>query len=275
MIYKNLLIWILSLTITTIEAANQSVYIYAGNGTSTRSLIQTESAIKPFLNSHYRIEYIFPDQIINDSWEKQTALLIIPGGADIPFTKALNGPGNKKIRSFVENGGAFLGICAGSYYGGNFVDFAKNTPLEVLGERELAFFPGIVRGPTLAPYAYNKESGSRAANILWKGSSGFPLNDTFLLYANGSGHFVDATKASNTTVLATYSMPEELAAIVECKVGNGKAILSAVHFEYNPYLLDSNDSYLQKIIPELKAGNAHRLELVKHLLERLNLKTKK
>ena len=251
--------------------ATQTIYIYTGPGVSKSSLMQTENTMNLFLKSNYFIEHILPEQITYDDWEKQAALLVIPGGADIPYMNALNGVGNQKIRSYVENGGAFLGICAGGYYGGNFVDFAKNTDLEVLGKRELSFFPGVVRGPTLACYDYKSESGARAAKVIWKDSFGFQQNSFFTVYYNGGGSFVDANTKNNTVVLAYYDTEEQEAAIIECQVGSGKAILSGVHFEYDSNLLDTDNEYLKQIIPNLKSEDSKRIQLIQHLLERLNL----
>lgn len=262
------LIFAFLLAFGSVKAANiPTVYIYAGPGVSQSSLSQTEHTMNLFLNSRYSIEQILPEQIIHDKWEEQAALLVIPGGADIPYMNALNGNGNRKIRAYVENGGAFLGICAGGYYGGHFVDFARRTDLEVVGERELSFFPGIVRGPILADYDYRNESGARAAKVVWKGAK----EAHFTVYYNGGGAFVDAGQHSNITILASYDTQGEDAAIVECQVGSGKAILSGVHFEYDPDLMDSDDPYLQQIIPTIKEENSQRLLLIQHLLKRLNL----
>lgn len=267
-----LLIFISSLSLTsTAVFASKIVYIYAGPGVSKNSLEQTEKTINFFLNAYYEIKQISPEQIIHENWEKETALFIIPGGADIPYTIALNGLGNQKIKSYVENGGAFLGLCAGGYYGGDFVDFAKNTELEVQGKRELAFFPGIVKGPILATYDYQSEKGARAAHIIWNDPFTFKENPIFSVYYNGGGYFVDANQKDNIRVLACYDIGEEFPAIIECEVGSGKAILSGVHFEYDPELLDFNNDDLKPIIRDIKNQNDHRLELVKYLLKRLNL----
>lgn len=261
------------LAFVAIEASKtRTIYIYAGPGTSKSSLMQTENTMNVFLKSNYHIKQILPEQIIHDNWEKQTALLIIPGGADIPYLKTLNGAGNQKIRSYVENGGAFLGICAGGYYGGSFVDFAKGAPLEVLGKRELSFFPGVVRGPILADFDYKNESGARAAKVMWKNHSPFQKDSYFTVYYKGGGCFVDADKKNNITILACYDTEGQDAAIIECPVGSGKAILSGVHFEYDPNLMDADNQYLKEIIPAINRENSQRMKLIQHLLERLNLK---
>lgn len=267
-----LFIFFAFLALVSNEAScRQTIYIYAGPGVSKRSLIQTKNTMNLFLKFKYFIKEILPEQIIHEDWEKKTALLIIPGGADLPYMQALNGAGNQKIRAYVENGGAFLGICAGGYYSGNFVEFAKGTHLEVLGGRELSFFPGIVRGPLLAPYDYQSKSGARAATILWIDSFNFAGNSSFTVYYNGGGTFVDAKAKINTTILACYDTDGEEAAIIECRIGTGKAILSGVHFEFDPNLLDAEDEYLKQILPKLKQENSKRILLVRSLLERLHL----
>ena len=47
---------------------------------------------------------------------------------------------------YVKSGGSYLGLCAGAYYGCARVVFEPGTPLEVVGGRELQFFPGTARG---------------------------------------------------------------------------------------------------------------------------------
>lgn len=246
----------------------KSVFIYNGPGVSPESLKHLWFAVSKILPDH-PIEYISPKQVINDSWEEKAAFFILPGGADIPYTQELNGLGNQKIKNYVVNGGAFLGICAGGYYAGAFVDFAKNTSLEVQGERELAFFPGIVRGPILAPYDYQSQKGARAAHLIWADSKGFQKNERFIVFYNGGGCFVGAAHFPNISVLAYYDEEKKLPGIVQCRIGKGIAILSGVHFEYNPFLLDSNDMYLKTIIPLISEDNHHRELLLKHLFDRL------
>lgn len=247
------------------------IYIYSGPGVSQISFLQAKNTVETFFKSNYLVIPIYPEQIINDDWEENTALLIIPGGADLYYCEALNGHGNQRIKSYVECGGKYLGICAGSYYGGNFVEFAKGTAVEVLGKRELAFFSGTVLGPVLAHYDYNNFSGAMAAKILCQCVTGFTKKSELKVFYNGGGFFVDAINTYNTKVLATYDNLNQEAAIIECCMGNGKAILSGVHFEYDPSLLDAEDEYLKEIIPELKKTNKQRLKLAQYIFERLGL----
>ena len=247
----------------------KTVFIYNGPGVSEESLEQVELAVRGKLSSSYAVEQITSMRVINDPWEERAALFILPGGADIPYAQALNGLGNEKIRNYVAKGGTFLGICAGGYYAGKFVDFAKDTPLEVQGERELAFFPGVVKGPVLAPYDYLSQSGARGAQLIWDAEEAFAKGELFTVFYNGGGYFVGASECPDISVLAFYDTERSLPAIIHCRVGCGTAILSGVHFEYNPFLLDSQDPYLEKILPAIFQGNERRECLLTHLLERL------
>lgn len=246
----------------------QVVFLYDGPGISQESLIQTERSMQKALPT-YQIKHITPLQVVSDSWEEEAALFILPGGADLPYVASLEGDGNRKIRDYVEGGGSFLGICAGSYYAGNFVDFALGTDMEVQGERKLSFFPGIVRGPILAPYDYLSNSGAVAAKLQWADSKGLQAGEEVAVFYNGGGYFVDASKHSQITTLAYYDEGYSLPAIIECSVGMGKAILSGPHFEYDPSTLDAKDCHLEKLLPELIKDNESRIALLEHLLSRL------
>ncbi|NGX27331.1 MAG: hypothetical protein K940chlam6_01265 [Chlamydiae bacterium] len=238
------------------------VLIYQDQGVSRESLKHTFCAFETLLGSHYEIQKISAKFLLQEDWEKDTALCIFPGGADVPYMKALKGKGNQKIKSFVENGGAFIGICAGAYYAGDAVEFALNTPQEINEKRELKFFPGVVRGPILAPYDYKTNSGTRAAKIFTRGG------ESLFVFYNGGGYFSQAEQEKNVSILATYE--DGLPAIIECKVGRGIAILSGVHFEYDPELLDNEDVFLKPHIPNIASSNKRRWFFLQSLLSFLH-----
>lgn len=165
--------------------------------------------------------------LINGDWNKRADLLIIPGGRDIPYKNSLNGPGNQKIRSFVENGGTYLGICAGAYYASAFVDFEKGTPLEIAETRELQFFSGRAVGPIygIGAFEYQSERGARTALISFQGT-------TYPVYYNGGPTFQG--DFSNAEIVAAYEdIPDTPPAILRCRIGKGRALLSGVHLETN------------------------------------------
>jgi biotin--protein ligase len=111
--------------------------------------------------------------------------------------------------------------------------------MEVIGSRELAFFPGTCRGCAFKGFKYQSEAGARAVDVkVQKELFVTPdLPETFRSYYNGGGLFVDADKLKNegVEVLANYGGTLEVeggnAAVVYCKVGEGGVILTGPHPE--------------------------------------------
>ena len=222
----------------------KKICLYSGSGVCRVSC----SHLQTLLSQHFPVELIGPSELIEGSWMEDTLLLVFPGGADLPYCRALNGVGNQKISSFVQNGGQFLGVCAGSYYAGSFVEFAKGTDLEVVGKRELAFFPGTVQGPTFSPFQYASTVGARVVTL-----STELLESQVTSFYQGGGHFCG--ESERVRVLARYAEVEsEPAAVVLCSVGKGAALLSGVHFEY-----------------PLKKNNEARLQFIRKCFELLSL----
>ena len=71
--------------------------------------------------------------------------------------------------------------------------------------------------------------------------------------------------------MATYEKEGIFPAIIQVSLGRGKAILSGVHFEYDPEQMNEKDVYLKEIIKKLKTKNHEREKIAEHLLRRLNL----
>ena len=181
--------------------------------------------------------------VLNEPWTTTCALFVMPGGADLGYCRTLNGQGNRRITQFVERGGCYLGFCAGAYYGSGRCEFeVGNKNLEVVGRRELAFFPGVCRGLAFPGFVYNSERGAKAVELkvvkpsFGKGSP----PDHFRSYYNGGGVFVDAPifRHEGVQILAEYTQPLRVdsgkgtAAAVYCKVGDGGVVLSCTHPEY-------------------------------------------
>ncbi len=243
----------------------RSIYIYNDEGVSSNALLHATHTFKAILPASFSIKTIDAKGVIKNDWSRDAVLFIMPGGADLPYAKKLNGAGNHQIKNYVQNGGSYLGLCAGAYYAASEIAFDENGPLEVMGKRELGFFEGKAIGPILAQYDYNSESSARAAKININLNR---LKDATVYY-NGGGYFENADKANNTTVIGYYL--NQKPAIVSVKYAKGQVVLSGVHVEYDAALLDPKDSYLIKLIPELKLSNRNRLALLSEILKHLNL----
>lgn len=210
--------------------ARLRVFVYRGEGVNPFSYRETLGSLIDVLGKYYAVDVIDSSRLRSGDWTTEAALLAVPGGRDVPYDAALRGEGNAQIRRFVEQGGSFLGLCAGAYYGAREVSFAKGGPLEVTAVRELGFYPGIASGPLYDPHAfsYDSEAGSRAATV------SFGERQIFAYY-NGGCSFVDPERYEETVrVVGRYTDATEapLAAAVACQVGRGLAMLSGVHLEY-------------------------------------------
>lgn len=183
------------------------------------------------------------EAIIKEPWTPSCALLVFPGGADLGYCRTLNGVGNRRISQYVERGGLYLGFCAGGYYGSKRCEFevGNKRGMEVVGDRELGFYPGTCRGCAFSGFVYHSERGAKAAEIRVSKTS---LSEgavpaAFRTYYNGGGIFVDAPKFHDRgiEVLASYTddldvdSGEGKAAVVYCKFGDGAALLTSNHPE--------------------------------------------
>lgn len=198
--------------------------------------------LRRLLSPNYAVISVTGETIIKEPWTASCALLVFPGGADLGYCRTLNGEDNRKIKQFIQRGGAYLGLCAGGYYGSSRCEFeVGNKRMEVIGSRELALYPGTCRGCAFPGFVYHSEAGTRAVKLqaektaLPEGS----VPDVFRSYYNGGGVFVDAPKYRDkgVEVLASYAEPlsvdsgEGTAAFVYCKVGEGAAVLTGPHPE--------------------------------------------
>lgn len=113
--------------------------------------------------------------------------------------------------------------------------------MQVIGERELAFFPGICRGGAFPGFVYSSEAGARAAELK-PGKDALNVGTVptvFRSYYNGGGVFVDASRYADKGVEVLANYTEELnvdpgdtaAAVIYCKIGDGAAVLTGPHPE--------------------------------------------
>ena len=217
--------------------------------------------------------------------EERCHLLVLPGGRDLPYCSKLNGEGNTKIREFVKRGGSYLGLCAGGYYGTSSVQFAVGDPvMEVVGSRELKFFPGVAQGPTFPGFQYGSNAGARACSILLHPAAQRLLGkvshsegtSSLALYYDGGGYFTRSeitsppdsahqplSLVSNIEVLASYDVPASGGAAVTDTV-NAPLPDGPVPLPNSPAAVVSSQYGAGKVIltgvhPESSAGNLTEL----------------
>jgi glutamine amidotransferase-like uncharacterized protein len=235
-----------------ISRSNQSTaHTSPGEGTTPTSIKHALFTLRQLLSPTYAVLSLSSSALLTEPWQPSCAALVIPGGADLPYCRVLNGVGNAKIQSYVENGGKYIGLCAGAYYASKTCEFMKgHRVMEVVGDRELRFFPGTCRGLAFNGFRYQSEEGAKAAKLVVnKEVFGKEMEAPAecVSYYNGGGVFVKAEDFADegVEVLASYKDPLDLkdedskAAVILCKVGNGVALLTAPHPEYAIFRVDS------------------------------------
>lgn len=243
------------------------VLLYSDSGVDRHlnKLIASE-----FTKRNYDVEETSSEKLANEPWEEMATLLIMPGGRDIPYHQKLQGIANKRIKAYVTNGGRYLGICAGAYYGSSHVEFDKGGSLEVCQDRELAFFPKIAVGPAygVGTFHYRTESGCNAVPIDYATTN---LTTKAHLFYNGGCYFSGAEKVPGVRILGRYAdlSLDNNAAIILCQVGKGKALLSAVHIEQGVHGLKFDNPYHIRIAAKLKESEKYRQLIFDDLLNEL------
>ncbi|KAL7310217.1 biotin holocarboxylase synthetase [Mucor circinelloides] len=252
-----------------------NVLIYNGNGTSLNAVNQTYTTLKAILGHAYDIMKVDATTLKSEPWEETCSLLVVPGGRDSPYCQDLDGQGTTKIKDYVHGGGHYVGFCAGAYFASKNIEFEKGKELEVVGPRELGFYPGTSRGTMFSGFVYNSEKGARAVSILHQKQS-------FKAYYNGGGYFVRPQEHDQVKVVCTYQDPglcqdeDEVAAVVQCRVGSGSALLFGFHPEYDVSMVDLSDNdNKEQITRELEASLPTCREFLGQLLSDIGLKVKK
>ncbi|KAI9481983.1 biotin holocarboxylase synthetase [Coemansia sp. RSA 989] len=271
--------------------AGLNVLVYSGPGVSLNGHAYLLRTLRQFLGHRYAIITISPETLRTEPWESKAAMLVVPGGRDLPYVAEMNGEINQRIKAWVNKGGRYMGICAGGYYASSRCEFEPGTDKEVIGDRELAFYSGTCLGCAYPEFNYKSEEGARAVEAtvdrsmfrvpesLWRSDP-----KAIRLHYNGGGFFVGA-EDENTKVLVRY--PSDVtnpydrsqqvnspAAIVSCTVGKGIAVLSGLHIEYAwDFLAPSSYTkpYNRNLISLMRNHDAFRRRLFGAILTHMKL----
>ncbi|KAH8887574.1 class II aaRS and biotin synthetase [Thozetella sp. PMI_491] len=267
------------------SARKLNVLVYAGPGSTLESVRHCIYSLRRLLSPNYAVIPITETVLLKEPWAPSCALLVFPGGADLGYCRDLNGAGNKLIAQYVRSGGAYFGFCAGGYYGSRRCEFeVGDKEMEVIGSRELAFFPGTCKGSAFKGFKYHSESGARAARVIVKKdafSGAGTVPDELRCYYNGGGVFAGAEDLTTqgVLVLAEYGDTLDLepevgkAAVVYSKVGDGSSILTGPHPEFAAEILnkETNVPGYADLVDTLAADDSARISFLKACLTKLGL----
>ncbi len=196
--------------------------LYADWGVALNSLWQ----LKRILSPYYVMVTLKAGDIIKKNWPPQMRIFIMPGGADVPYYRKLRGQGCARIRAFVESGGIYVGICAGSYFAATNIYFTCANGRVIKETRELKLFTGCIWGPVFGPYLNKGHTSAKLVPVMVAGQA-------YQAYFNGGGVLEGGARSD---IIGLYQETNQPMAL-QCKVGLGQAILCAVHPEYDATFL--------------------------------------
>ncbi|KAK4048390.1 biotin holocarboxylase synthetase [Microbotryomycetes sp. JL221] len=257
-----------------------NVLVYNGSGVSASSRDHTVSSLKSFLGRRYDVQLVTPRSLKEEPWQDSCALLVFPGGRDLPYVFDLEGEATNRIKRWINEGGKYLGFCAGAYFASSRVEFEVGTPLEVVGDRALSFFPGVCRGTVFPGFDYETESGARQVSVALNRAAfrdAWPQSPSHVhVWYNGGGSFelIDWDGANNAGVeiLGRYdSLDNKPVAGVQIIVGLGKAVLWGVHPEHPSMLEVAPDLEPSQIAERHEDKERRRRGLMRATLTMLDL----
>lgn len=211
------------------------IAIYKGRGVSAHSY----RCLKKLLEERFETVAITASAINAGDLKDYLKAIVFPGGADVPYDRALSDEGINHIRAFVEKGGLYVGVCAGSYFASSAIDFTCADGSKICEARRLKFFNGTVKGPAYATYIESSHASALLVDLKIQ-------DNIYPAYFNGGGHFIAYTPFKDNEILATYA-DTGLPSALQFKVGKGQAFLCSFHPEYN-------NEFLQKAIQAKENG---------------------
>lgn len=254
----------------------KKVLIYKDEGADPFSVACLYSQLSKSLNG---VDVRFVDaKTINNKkdWDKNTIALVLPGGRDLPYAEKLGENGCRNIRKFVENGGSYIGICAGAYFGCQNIEWKNGHKDGFAQSRELSFLKGKAEGPlkNLSPTYKSNYTPASMAQVKWENGE-----TAAIYYHDGPCFYPD----KESEILAEYSSSEKnVIAAVKCNVGKGCAVLCGVHPEITgEQILNEGYEYVHdREIPKdiaaiLKTGEEGRKKFWNQMLTKANLPIKK
>lgn len=194
-------------------------------------------AIKNMLTTSGKTYEEISDSDLNYSTQDFSSLykvILFPGGYAAWYNYFINKTGKERIRNFVKKGGGYLGICAGSYFAVDKVEWGGVTYDDESGY-DLDLFPGTGVGDIkkIADYYAGKwvmyTFNFVNENSILSGYKTVPYSED-IIYLGGPYFKTDKGSESKVTTLATFA-DDGQPGIVSFQYGSGKVVLFGPHPE--------------------------------------------
>lgn len=198
-----------------------SIALYSGRGTDEECLRATQNMLEW---TGYRVTRIEAPAINSGALDTFDALCV-PGGNMYQYAEDISARGKNNIRSFIERGGGYVGICGGAYLAASEVVWRG----EQLAMTPLRLYQGSAVGPIKEIFLY-PEYGMCQVNIT---PSGHPIaqsepDSMWVLYYWGPA--LNPVPDAPVDVLGSYEIGGR-PAMLAFGYGSGRVFLSGVHPE--------------------------------------------
>ena len=234
----------LRVTLTALETPIRNILIYNGPGVYGESVSKL-MRLFGYVKGPWEISEVGQQEVCPEKWIPSETLFILPGGKAGEYDEHL-GEQIAKLKRFVKEGGFFFSVCGGSYFASKQTIYQLSTVECLEKTRALGFFKGVAKGPLIPSHTDDICFHHGALQVRWKETA-----RKAPVLISGGGAFIPTEKSRNYEVLVSYDdplVPQELsAAVVKCKVGKGRAILSNLHLGY--HASDINVAVYEKFFP--------------------------
>ncbi len=207
------------------------VGVYAGIGSWDENVL----VLKHFLNKYGYEWSLFDENVaVASDLNELFDLVWFPGGFAAEYSYYINNHHN--IRLFIDNGGIFVGSCAGAYYAADILRWLfteDNQPLII--DYPLKIFDGIATGPLLGLINW----GDKASINLDAGHSANSGFEEMITMYYLDGPYFEPYHYESIEVLARYSVNNE-PAVIAGRLGDGKYLLLGPHPEFGSYSSESS-----------------------------------
>ncbi len=209
-----------------LEVERMKIGVYSGEGSWEVNV----RAVSNFLD-HHELQWSSFDRMdaetlnLNEYFD----LIWFPGGFAAEYKNFI--ADHENIRSFVENGGAFIGTCAGAYYAADILKWHGSDH-----EYPLKIYDGRASGPLAGLVAWGDTATVELENK-------HPANDGFdssldMYYFDGP--YFEPYNDVSMEILARYDVNDE-PAVIAGRYGSGKFLLKGPHPEMGGHSANSQD----------------------------------
>lgn len=206
-------------------AAGPKVVLYDGRGTWDTGV---ENLVEFLEEGQFEFTLKNHREILRGALEKERPdVLIMPGGESWVYLEDLKDEGAELIRRFVDEGGGYLGICAGAFYATSHREGGAAT-----GPYGIGLLNGVAYdGTSLESPGYIEG----VMDFLWELGNplvaGLGSKVKMLLYGGPALRFSqEEANQKNIEILLRFPVSSE-PAMIRFHYGQGTVFLSAPHFE--------------------------------------------